>query len=238
MTTDEPTANRDSTRIFLVGYLVILFVGSLHRGVLFYLYFDDLRHLVRTHRDWLTWQYLSVPALSDHFWSSILYLQQTPPIPNMILGAFMHVFGWPFGVAYACIVLQAGISIASAMLLFRLLCRLTRPSPAWCAVALVFLLSSDLLILEYNSLGQTFYENHTMLLLLLLVDAFGRRRSAPMNPRIPFSLVFSPPAWRSRAHPSRISSSFPCYSSPPARRRSDTSCSSCFPSSCCTGAGR
>src|SRR5262245_18589521 len=105
MTSHEMTRNRDSGRILPVGYLVIAFAGCLHRGVLFHHYFDDLRRLVRTHTDWLTWQYLSLPALSDHFWSSILFLQQTPPIPNLILGAFMHAFGWPHGVAYACIAL-------------------------------------------------------------------------------------------------------------------------------------
>ena len=152
--------------------------------MLFWHYFDDLRRLVRTHPDWLTWQYLSLPALQDHFWSSILYLQQTPPIPNLILGAFVHAFGWPFGAAYACIALQTAISIASAMLMFRLLCHLIRPSYLYCAIALGFLLSTDLVVLEYNALGQTFYENLTMLLLLLLVDAFVRLHSSPNAPRI------------------------------------------------------
>jgi hypothetical protein len=184
MTLDETTGNRDSGRILLVGYLVIGFVGCLHRGLLFYHYFEDLRGLVRTHPDWLTWQYLSLPALYDHFWSSILFLQQTPPIPNLILGAFMHAFGWPYGVAYACIALQTAISIASSMLMFRLLCQLIRPGYLYCAIALGFLLSADLVILEYNALGQTFYENLTMLLLLLLVDAFMRLRGSRNQPRI------------------------------------------------------
>jgi hypothetical protein len=177
------TKNHDSRRTFLIGYLAILLIGSLHRGALFYLYFDELRDLVSTHTDWLTWQYLALPALSDHFWNSILHLQQTPPIPNMILGAFVHAFGWPFGAAYACIALQAAISIASSLLMFRLLCLLTRPSPAHCAIALVFLLSADLVILEYNSPDRR-SQNLTMLFLLLLVDAFVRRRSSRENPRI------------------------------------------------------
>jgi hypothetical protein len=187
MTLDTVARHRDSSRILLVGYVAIPLVGILHRGALFHHYFDDFRALVRAHTDWLTWQYLSLPALYDHFWSSILYLQQTPPIPNLILGAFLHAFGWPFGVAYACIALQSAISIASAMLLFGLLCQLTRPSHVYCAIALGFLLSTDLIVLEYNSLGQTFYENLTMLWLLLLVDAFVRLRSSRNKPRI---LVF------------------------------------------------
>jgi hypothetical protein len=154
-----------------------------HRGALFCLYFDDLRDLIRTHPDWLTWQYLSQPALSGHFWNSILFLQQTPPIPNLILGAFIHAFGWPYGVAYACIALQTAISIASAMLMFRLLCHLIRPGYVWCAIALGFLLSTDLVVLEYNALGQTFYENLTMLLLLLVVDAFARLPRSRNQPR-------------------------------------------------------
>jgi hypothetical protein len=183
VTSDEPAGHRDSRRILLIGCLVIGLVGCLHRGALFWHYSGDLRNLVRTHPGWLTWQYLSLPALEGHFWSSILFLQQTPPIPNLILGAFLHAFGWPYGAAWACIALQTAISIASSMLMFRLLCRLIRPGYLWCAVALGFLLSTDLVVLEYNALGQTFYENLTMLLLLLLVDACLRLRGSEGQPR-------------------------------------------------------
>ena len=81
---------------------------------------------------------------------AILYLQQTPPIPNLVMGIFIKVFDWPMGVAWACIVLQNAITISTAVLLFRALCVLTRPSYAWCAVAITFLLSVDTIILEYT----------------------------------------------------------------------------------------
>lgn len=150
-----------------ISIVLIIGVGLIHRLMLFWLHFPDLHHLIAQNPAWLTWQYLTVAALTEHLWPSILYLQQTPPIPNILLGLAGQAFGWPFGTAYALIALQGLLSISTAIILFRLLVLINGWVYVNAAIALMFLLSTDLIVMEYNALGQTFYENLAMLLLTL-----------------------------------------------------------------------
>ena len=155
-------------RWFLAAIVV---VGVAQRGLVFWSIRPDFDKLIAAVPQILTWQYLTIPALTEHFWLSLLYLQQTPPIPNAILGLFAKISGWPYGTAYCLIALQAALSIIASALLFHLLCSITRWTLASFLLALVFLLSTDLLVLEYNARGQTFYENLGMVLLLLNITA-------------------------------------------------------------------
>lgn len=125
--------------------------------------------LVAYHPQWVVWQLLTPTALTEHFWLSILYLQQTPPIPNMIFGLIVKLFGWPHGTARALVFLQALLSVGTALFLFHLLVSLTRK--LWFAflVTIVFLLSTDILVIEYGFLGQLIYENLAMFLLLVVI---------------------------------------------------------------------
>jgi hypothetical protein len=154
--------------------ITIVLAGVLHRATVLAMHADALRDLVAQNADSLTWQYLPVSALTEQLASALLYLQQTPPLPHVVLGLAAKSFGWPYGTAYTLIVVQVGVSTASAVLLFALLNdALARPILSW-AIALVFLLSSDLLVMEYNYFGQTLYENLAMLLLLANVWFYGR----------------------------------------------------------------
>ena len=101
-------------------------VGLAHRLFLFAWYFDDISLMVRNNPDWLTWQYLTIPALRDHLADSLLYLQQTPPLPQLLLGACLKVFSWPAQVSYILILANGLISIIAAILLYRLGARFTR----------------------------------------------------------------------------------------------------------------
>ena len=165
-----------TTRRFRVGpfILSIIAVGVLHRLALFLRQLPDLDRLIALNPDWLTWQFLSIPAMRDHLALSLLYLQQQPPVPILLLGLLLKVTSWPHGVAYCLILFQATLSIASSILMFQILSRhLNRPLLSW-GVAMLFLLSLDLILLEYNSFGQTFYENITMVWLLLAVWLYER----------------------------------------------------------------
>lgn len=151
---------------------LIISITILHRAFMLIKYSADLHALVNNNPGWLTWQFLTVKAMTEHFWESLLYLQQTPPVPTIILAGIIRLFGWPEGTAFALIGLQAFISMGTAILLFSLLHKVTQRMYISCVIAICFLLSTDLLVMEYNSFGQTFYENLTMFLLIASVYLF------------------------------------------------------------------
>ena len=160
-------------------FLLLAAVGLAHRLLLFFSWRPDLGALLAQNPDYLTWQFLAVPALRDHLFSSLLYLQQTPPLPNLLLGLILKAAPPPYALTYVLLALQTALSLASALLFFHLLRRqLGRPLLSFC-FALLFLLGPDQLFLEYNSFGQSFYENLTQLLLLVLVAALGRFLGSP-----------------------------------------------------------
>ena len=97
--TTYSSCTRETRRILSVGSLLLLGIGVLHRSTLFLVHAVELEQLVSANADWLSWQYLTIDAFSEHFWNSIWYLQQQPPLPNMLFGAMLHVFAWPLGVA-------------------------------------------------------------------------------------------------------------------------------------------
>jgi hypothetical protein len=145
--------------------LLLVALGVLHRGLLFVEYRPQLDALIAGNPTWYTFQYLPIPVLRDQLREALLYLQQFPPLPTLVMGLALKAFSWPFGVAYALIALQAVLSIATALVLFQLLLRLYPQRPIiMLAIAIVFLVNADLIVLEYNSFGQTFYEDITMLL--------------------------------------------------------------------------
>jgi hypothetical protein len=106
-------------------FTLLVAVGVVHRGPFMTWRFEDLRSLVSSNYGWLTWQYLTIPGLTNHLARSILYLQQTPPFPNLILRILAKCFGWPYGTTYALVSVQAIVSIVSACVLLYLLWELT-----------------------------------------------------------------------------------------------------------------
>jgi hypothetical protein len=160
-------------------FLLLAAIGLGHRLLLFFSWRKDLDALLAENPDYLTWQFLAVPALRDHLFSSLLYLQQTPPLPNLLLGLILKIAPPPYALTYVLLALQTALTLASTLLFFHLLRRqLGRPLLAF-FFALLFLLGPDLLFLEYNSFGQSFYENLTQLLVLALVAALGRFLRSP-----------------------------------------------------------
>ena len=168
---------RTGFRISRFGWLLLTLVllGLAHRAFLFFHYFGDLQSLIAANPDWLTWQYLGPKLLARDLPSSLLYLQQSPPLPNVLLGVVTRLFGWPYGAAYALIWFQAALSVTAAGLLFRLFYEI---NPRWLwagfAAGVLFLFSADLVVMEYNSFGQTFYENLCMVIVLVMLLASWR----------------------------------------------------------------
>ena len=168
-----------------VAWAIVVVVALAHRATLFLLHRGQLDALIDTNASWYTFQNLPREMLGAHLLRSLLYLQQTPPASNLFMGLALKWFSWPAGCAYALIWLQTLICIAGAVVLVRVLAVLyPGRTVLWTAVGLLFLLNTDLVVLEYNSLGQTLYGPLAMLLLLVMLDRLlalrmgGRQRDA------------------------------------------------------------
>ncbi len=166
----EEIPNAESNRFPSTnGWLAALVaLGIIHRTYLFIQFRASLESLVAKSDGWLTWQYFAADVLARDLSGSLWYLQQTPPIPTLLLGLLLKHFSWPMETTLALLVLQYAISILTACGMF-LLSRAWGNGPliSWVMSAL-FLSSLDLVIMEYNSQAQTFYENLSMLLVVVI----------------------------------------------------------------------
>lgn len=155
----------------LVASAAVALVALGHRTALFLTRRADLDALIAANPGWYTYQQLPVEMLRDHLARSLLYLQQVPPVSNLIMGVVVKLASWPVAATYALIALHTLVSILTALVLVHLLSRLYPGRLLlWIAVGLVFVLNADLVVLEYNSLGQTLYEALTMFLVIVVVD--------------------------------------------------------------------
>ncbi len=150
---------------------IILILGFVQRTILFITYKKELNAFISTYPDWV-FVYLSTSGLEDMLCKSLLYLQQSPPIPNIMFGIAIKLFGWPYGAAYTCIILQNIMSLISAVIMFRILCFICRRTYVNCIVVLIFLLSTDIISIEFNHFGQNLYESISMTLILLIIYSF------------------------------------------------------------------
>lgn len=159
--------------------LILLTLWLLHRLSIFLLFRTDLEELIASNPEWLTWQYLKVEALRDHLFKSLWYLQQTPPLPNLIQGLAIKLFGWPYGADVFTIWFSSILNLIASVLMYLLMTRMRVSSWISLAVSAVYVLSVDTLVLEYNSFGQTFYEILPSVFLLLLVLVFIEFNARP-----------------------------------------------------------
>jgi hypothetical protein len=151
-------------------YVWIAVLAITHRVILFSIYRADFQALAEANPDWLTMQLLPLELLRANATAALVYLQQTPPVPNLLMIVAAKWLVGPVEMAYAMILLQTIISSATALLLVRIILLLfPRRRLIAAVVGSIFILNTDLVVLEYNSLGQTFYENLSMLLALASV---------------------------------------------------------------------
>jgi hypothetical protein len=147
-------------------------VGLLHRALLLALHHVALDALAEANHDWYTGQQLPIEMLRDQLLRSLVLLQQTPPVPNFLMGIVLKHFDWPAGVTEALVSMQGLFSIASAVVMTHILLALFPGRSVLAAAAgVAFVLNTDLVVIEYNSLGQTFYEIVSMFIAICLAAA-------------------------------------------------------------------
>src|SRR5262249_60001015 len=108
---------RVERRRLLAAWSIVVLVGIGHRTMLFALHRSDLDALIDANAAWYTFQHLPREMLRDHLFASMVLLQQTPPISNLLLGVVLKGFSWPAGVAYAMIWLQTVLTLVTAVVL-------------------------------------------------------------------------------------------------------------------------
>jgi len=177
-----PTSSDDSTVSSRHGRgWAIAFVACVlaQQAFIFIAYRHELRGFLDLNSDWLTWQYLLPSAFRDRFWFALLTLQQTPPLPNLLMGIADIAFDNPTTRNYFCLALQVAITVVSGILMLGILRWFTGRSFLSFLVVLTWALSNDVLTMEFNSHGQTFYENLAMLLLLAITSIYLRWHESP-----------------------------------------------------------
>lgn len=143
--------------------LILLFLFALaHRGLQWLLLWPQFESLAQRNADFLVMQLLPVQWWQTHFLSALWYLQQTPPIPNLLFG-LVTVLTDNFVSRSAVLILFSGLLDCIASLLLAVLL-LRMQLPRWMAffAATVFVLGADLVVNEYVAFGQLFYEQLTM----------------------------------------------------------------------------
>jgi hypothetical protein len=159
-------------RRLFVAWSIVLGAAIAHRLILFLLHRRDLEALIAANQVWYIFQYLPREMLRDHLFRAMLLLQQTPPVPNLLIGLALKGASWPAGVAQVLIGLQSLASILTAAVLVHLLSVLyPRRVLLWTVVGLLFVLNTDLVVLEYDNMGQLVYEPLSMLSTLVILDA-------------------------------------------------------------------
>jgi hypothetical protein len=178
-------SDRTERRRLFVALGIVLGGAIAHRLALFLLHRRDLEALIAANQVWYIFQYLPREMLRDHLAAAMLLLQQTPPVPNLLMGLALKGFSWPAGVAQVLIGLQSLVSILTAGVLVHLLSLLyPRRIVLWTVLGLLFVVNTDLVVLEYHNMGQLAYEPLSMLGVLTILDALvylrcsGRLRGA------------------------------------------------------------
>lgn len=177
--TFPPRFFRSTTQLAVAAFVL----GALHRAAQLALVAGAVGRQAALNAGWQSTQYLPADLFEQHFAAAMLYLQQTPPLPNLLIGVLSRLSLGPDTGAIVTIAFAGLLSCMSGALLVVLLSRLgVRPLFAF-AIALLFLGNSGVVLLEYTAFGQCFYEQLAMLGCLLAalaaVALTRRQRLAP-----------------------------------------------------------
>lgn len=154
-----------------IGVSLLFLIGILHRALQLRVLWSQLAITIGTAPDLIAMQLLPKAIMSEHPWWGMWFLQQSPPLPNIIWAAVLFFTQSPFRLAIIFLLFSALLSCVAAAAMAVLFIRVGVRWWLGLILALVFLLGSDLLLLEYNPFGYLYYEMMTMLLGVLACHA-------------------------------------------------------------------
>ncbi len=161
--------------------VVLLIAGITQRLWQWQMLSPQLKKLTQASPNWITMQYLPIEVWQKHFWTALWFLQQTPPLPNLVFGVSALLFPQAETRVMVLILFCGLMSCIAAVLLSRLLVLLNFKPWFAVAISLLFLGSSEILVMEYAELGQLLYEFMTMALIAgsaVLAVEIGRKASS------------------------------------------------------------
>lgn len=82
-------------------YVLLATLVLAHRLLLFAQLHQQLDNLIALHSTLLTWQFLPASILQDHLLRGLCCLQQTPPLPHVVLGLLLKGWAFPHATAHA-----------------------------------------------------------------------------------------------------------------------------------------
>ena len=163
-------------------YFALFLTGLVHRCLQFYLLWPNLSFQIELNAQAQVMQLLPIDVFKDHWWQALWYLQQAPPLPNFLYALLANAFDDATSRAAVLLGLQGIMSSISAVLLAALLIKLHIHRVVAFCVALIFILSADLLLVEYHTWGHFFYEITAMLLCLLIcLSALTARQKSSLH---------------------------------------------------------
>jgi len=140
----------------------LLALGLLHRAIQLSLVYSAVTRQIALNPTWQSMQYLPTDLFERSFTVALLYLQQTPPLPNLLVGILCRLSSNPELKAVILIAFAGILSCIAGALLFILLLRMRVWPSIALVTALLFIGNSDVILLEYTAFGQCFYEQMTM----------------------------------------------------------------------------
>lgn len=164
--TMHPEGHEDRlSRRDYAAVIMLFSVGIAHRLVQLVILYPQISEHVVDKR--FVMQLLPEAIWRDHFWAGLLYLQQSPPIPNLFFAAIVRSFDSAPVIAAIFVGLQALLVSCTAGAMLCLLRRLGFSLGPSMLLSVIFLFSGDLIVMEYSAYANFFYEQSTMLLCLL-----------------------------------------------------------------------
>jgi hypothetical protein len=162
-------------------FWTLLLIGAAHRLLLYARFSGALDHLIAQNPGYVTMQLLPIQGYEAHFWRSMWLLQQTPPLLHLVVKVALLFVAWPFGVAGLLCLFNGLLTVLTSCLISSAIARITHSRAIGFFTGLAFMLSTDVVVLEYALFGQTFYEQMGMfgaaLSFVLLLDVECHRRA-------------------------------------------------------------
>lgn len=158
-------------RSLRVGLIALLVLGFLHRALQLWLIWPQLASEIAVTSNNQVMELLLKEIMSEHPWWGLWFLQQTPPLPNVVWAAVLMLTQSPFCLAIIFISFQALLSCLTAVAMALLFVRFGASWWLGLTLAALFFFGSDLLLLEYSTMGQFYYEMMSMLLCVLSCHA-------------------------------------------------------------------